>query len=468
MFTRFRRNPIRQALTLGFLLLLGGSAVQAHEIPNDVTVQAFMKPEGQHLRVLMRVPLRSMRDIEFPQRNNGYMDFDRVEPLLPDAATLWISSALAIYEEETQLARPEVSLTRISLESDKSFASYEEAMAHMNGPKLPRDTNVVWNQTFMDVLLVYNIRSQDSRFSLQSDLARLGLRTITVLRYILPSGAVRAFEFADDPGLVRLDPRWLQAALNFVNLGFKHILDGTDHLLFLLCLVIPFRRLRPLIVIVTAFTVAHSITLIASAYDMAPGALWFPPLIETLIATSIVYMALENIVRAAASSTEISGGKSGRLERWMIAFAFGLVHGFGFSFALRQTLQFAGSHMLTSLLAFNIGVELGQVSVLLIAVPLLGLLFRYGIAERIGTIVLSGLITHTGWHWMIERGSQLSQYRFTWPEWNAAFLASATRWLMALVLVAGIVWFFRNVLRGGLQRARPSGDAPVKEHTTGG
>ena len=75
----------------------------------------------------------------------------------------------------------------------------------------------------------------------------------------------------------------------------------------------------------TAFTVAHSITLIASAYDLAPDALWFPPLIETLIAMSIVYMALENIVGARASQ-----------RRWMITFAFGLVHGFGFSFALRR------------------------------------------------------------------------------------------------------------------------------------
>ena len=162
---------------------------------------------------------------------------------------------------------------------------------------------------------------------------------------------VRAFEFDGDPGLVRLDPRWYQAALRFVAAGFLHILDGTDHLLFLLCLVIPFRRFRALIPVVTAFTVAHSITLIASAYDLAPDALWFPPLIETLIAISIVYMALENIV-----------GSSTVQRRWMIAFGFGLVHGFGFSFALRETLQFAGSHLLTSLLSFNIGVELGQIA----------------------------------------------------------------------------------------------------------
>src|SRR5581483_8925750 len=133
------------------------------------------------------------------------------------------------------------------------------------------------------------------------------------------------------------------------------------------------RRLRALIPIVTAFTLAHSITLIASAYDFAPGALWFPPLVETLIAASIVYMALENIAGAGNAH-----------RRWMIAFGFGLVHGFGFSFALRETLQFAGSHLLASLLSFNLGVELGQLFVLVLFIPVLDLLFRYAVAERMG------------------------------------------------------------------------------------
>ena len=144
---------------------------------------------------------------------------------------------------------------------------------------------------------------------------------------------MEAFDVLGDPGLVRLDPRWHQAAWRFVQLGFGHILDGIDHLLFVLCLVIPFRRLRPLVAIITSFTVAHSITLIASASGFAPDALWFPPLIEVLIALSIVYMAFENIV----------GPKLER--RWIIAFAFGLVHGFGFSFILRNSLQFAGAHL---------------------------------------------------------------------------------------------------------------------------
>ena len=154
-------------------------------------------------------------------------------------------------------------------------------------------------------------------------------------------------------------------------------------------------------VVVTAFTVAHSITLIASAYGLVPDRLWFPPLIETLIAASIVYMALENIV-----------GASTNRRRWMVAFGFGLVHGFGFSFALRENLQFAGSHLLTSLLAFNFGVELGQLAVLAAATSRYSnLFFRFVVDERMGTIILSALVAHTGWHWMIERFDHLRQFR---------------------------------------------------------
>src|SRR5438046_6535125 len=279
-----------------------------------------------------------------------------------------------------------------------------------------------------DVLMDYPIQSDRSEFAIHPRYERLGLRVVTAMRFIPPTGVVRAFEFLGDPGLVRLDPRWYQAAARFVELGFYHILDGTDHLLFLFCLVIPFRRWRPLIAVVTSFTVAHSITLIASAFNLGPDALWFPPLIETLIAVSILYMALENIV----------GSKFGR--RWVITFGFGLVHGFGFSFALRQTLQFAGSHLLTSLLSFNLGVELGQLLVLAVCIPLLDLLFRYVVAERMGTIILSALVAHTAWHWMTDRWNQLRQFRFQWPVVNAAFLASAMRWAMFIIALGGLVW----------------------------
>jgi hypothetical protein len=408
----------------------------AHDIPSDVTVQAFVKPAGQRLELLVRVPFKAMRDIDFPKRGPGYLDLARAAPSLPDAATLWVSDAIALYEGDNRLPKPTVVATRASLPSDRSFASYEEAYAHVSGATLPNETEVVWDQALLDVLFEYPIQSDRSDFSIHPALARLGLRVITVLRFLPPTGVVRAFELIGDPGLVRLDPRWHQAALRFIDLGFLHILEGTDHLLFLFCLVIPFRRFRALIPVVTAFTVAHSITLIASAYNLAPDALWFPPLIETLIAISIVYMALENIV---------GGSTVGR--RWMMAFGFGLVHGFGFSFALRQTMQFAGSHLLTSLLSFNVGVELGQLLVLIMLIPLLETLFRFAVAERMGTIILSALVAHTGWHWMQERADKLSQFPFQWPVLTAALLANAMRWLMVLVFLAALYWLVFRVFR---------------------
>jgi len=407
-------------------LVFPAARLSAHDIPRDVTVQAFAKPEGRTMRLLMRVPLKAIMDIEFPRRERDYVDLSRVDQALRDAATVWLSNKIEIYEGDTLLENPRIVSTRMSLESDRSFGAYEDALAHVTGPTLPADTTIFWEQGLLDVLFEYPIQSDRSRFSIHAAFDRLALSVITALRFLPPGGVVRAYELPGDAGLIRLDPRWHQAAMRFVGLGFFHILDGIDHLLFLLCLVIPFRRARALIPIVTSFTVAHSITLIASAYNYAPNALWFPPLIETLIAMSIVYMALENIVAARLA------------RRWIITFLFGLVHGFGFSFGLEHTLQFAGSHLLTSLLSFNVGVELGQLLVLALLVPALEVLFRFVVAERMGTIILSALITHTGLHWMAERFGVLRQ--FPWPTVTAAGLAGGVRWLTIIVALAAITW----------------------------
>jgi hypothetical protein len=135
----------------------------------------------------------------------------------------------------------------------------------------------------------------------------------------------------------------------------------------------------------------------------------------------------------------------------MITFAFGLVHGFGFSFALRNTLQFAGSHLLTSLLSFNIGVEIGQILVLALLVPAISFAFRFIVDERIGTILLSAIVAHTGWHWMTARFDALRQFTFAWPESNTLFWLAAVRWSIVLVVIAAAVW-----LTATLRRSRSS------------
>jgi hypothetical protein len=423
MLNELRRR--RSALLVAALTFFASHAF-AHNIPVGATVQMFVKPQGHALRVLVRVPLTTYTDAEYPRRAGDYVDLAKVDPSLRAAATVILLENLTMYEGDHQLPNPRILSARISLDSDNSFASYDKALTHVIGPPLPPETNMFWEQGKLDVLFEYPIQSEKSYISIHAAFDRLAQHEITTVQYLQPDGVSRAYELQGDAGLVRLDPNWYHAAGLFVVAGFHHILEGTDHLLFLFCLIIPFRRISPLIPIVTAFTVAHSITLIASGYGFAPDVLWFAPLVEMLIAMSIVYMALENIVVEQPT------------RRWIITFFFGLVHGFGFSFILRNTLQFAGSHVLTSLLSFNVGVEIGQLFVLALFVPALNLLFRYVVAQRLGTIILSALVAHQAWHWMEDRFETLKQ--FPWPTITAGGLKSALGWLILLVALAAIIW----------------------------
>ena len=417
---------------LAAALLALAPGAQGHDIPDEVRVQAFVKPERRTLELLVRVPLKAMRDIDVPQRRGGFLDFTRVDTSLREAVGLWLAGEIELYEDDARLGKPNLVDARVSLESDRSFAAYESALAHFKEPRLGNDTELYWNQGLLDVRLEYPIRAERSAFSIRPRLERLGIKVNIVLRFLPPGGEARAFDLHGDPGLVRLDPRWHQAALRFVSSGFLHILQGTDHLLFVLCLVVPFRSFLPLAAIVTAFTVAHSVTLIMTALGHGPDALWFPPLIELLIAASIFYMAIENVLGSSLQ------------RRWIIAFAFGLVHGFGFAYGLQQLLQFAGSHLIAALLAFNVGVELGQLLVLIVLVPVLSLLFRY-LPERVGTIIISLVVGHTAWHWLLERWERLS--KFPWPSLDAATLARAIRWLIALLVLAGLAWVASEAIR---------------------
>jgi hypothetical protein len=403
-----------------------GRDVIAHEIPADVTVHVLVKPEGRTLRMLIRAPLEAMRDVIFPTRDPGFLELSRAAPSIRTAAETWIANGVRAYENGQALPGASISAVQISLPSDRSFDTWDQALAHVTGPSLPIETELLWTQARLDVLLEFPIQSGASEFSIETDFARFGIRTQSIVRFFPATGDMRVFQYVGDAGRLYLDPRWHQAAARFVISGIEHILSGTDHLLFLLCLVVPIRRFKRLVLIVTAFTVAHSITMIAAAFDFVPSGLWFPPLVETLIALSIVWMALENI--AGAPDTE---------RRWVLTFFFGLIHGFGFSFALRDALQFGGRHFVTSLVSFNLGVELGQIAALLVIVPVLALLFRYVVAERIGGILISAIVAHQAWHWMMDRGRTLFDHGWPFNGWETVSIL-----LRAAILIWIAAWGF--------------------------
>jgi hypothetical protein len=412
----------------------------AHDIPDEIVLHGFVKPEGERLHFLVRVPLVMLLSMNLPKRGPGYLDLPRIDERLQAAAAA-TAKEIELYENGVRLTPSARAAARISQPSDQSFESYAKALANIAGPKLPDTTDVFWNQGFFDAHLEYPIRSERSDFSLDMQLAPgLRGRLKLVVRFLPPDGPTRAYELHGGAGHVVLDPRWYQAARAFVKFGFSHILDGVDHLLFLLCLVMPFRRIGwTLVAVVTSFTVAHSITLIAAARGMAPAGAWFAPLVEVLIAASIIYMALENVLRPNLR------------WRWLVTAVFGLVHGFGFSFMLQNQFQFAGDHLLLSLLAFNVGIELGQLAFIGVAIPLLVLLFeKTRLSERLITAVISVFVAHTAWHWLAERWDVLAKVE--WPKVDAAALAL---WIVLAGALAVLAWAMLG--RAAVLRRRDAG-----------
>ncbi len=173
-------------------------------------------------------------------------------------------------------------------------------------------------------------------------------------------------------------------------LGVEHIFTGYDHLLFLLGLLVVCPNLRAIAVIITCFTVAHSVTLGLAAMNIVSLS---PGVVEPLIAASIVYVGVENLLRKGEP-----GG------RWLLTLLFGLIHGFGFAGVLRELgLGDGGANIAVPLVSFNLGVEAGQLAIAAVGLPILWALKRQPRFAALGPTVLSVLVALAGAYWLLER-----------------------------------------------------------------
>jgi hydrogenase/urease accessory protein HupE len=182
---------------------------------------------------------------------------------------------------------------------------------------------------------------------------------------------------------------------SFFRMGIEHILTGYDHLVFLFGLLLIPARLRSLLAIITAFTIAHSLTL-----GIAVLGIWTPPasVVEPAIALSIAYVGVEDLL----ASSERSKWKPDPAKRWRITFPFGLVHGFGFASALKE-IGLAKASIPTALVAFNLGVESGQLAVLSVVLPLLIALRKKAWLTDRGVRLASIVVIAAGLVWFVAR-----------------------------------------------------------------
>lgn len=260
----------------------------------------------------------------------------------------------------------------------------------------------------MDVLLRYTSEDMVYRYELSSKLDP-GLpdqdETANLVLDYSPGGVqvFRARGLLHEPVVVTRSV--FDAVITVIKEGVKHILEGLDHVLFVVCLVLGAMHLRPLFWRVTGFTIGHSITLSLGFFGFVPTAAWFVPAVETGLAMSIIYVA------AVAVLPEFKPGYQQDKSEWSIVGVtalIGLLDGLDFSFVLQNILQVTSPNIWQSLLAFNLGVELGQVLIVIVAslvFYLIGLLGER--AKKLNYYLVAGTCAAISFYWVVERGNSI-------------------------------------------------------------
>lgn len=344
----------------------------------------------------------------------------RVE-IKPNEVLWTVDVGVAGLEKVVRLPAGEVELTEAQLQQSKAdIVAYllECLKIDINGSSVEAEAGAlepIYAVTVATGQKYISYARQHFRFRSTAEVKHVQLSSslfFTVIRnhqaalIVSWGGAQKVFTkygpFQLDLTAARLNPTILGTAVEFLLWGMHHIFVGYDHIAFLLALLLAAQRLRDMVRVVTSFTVAHSITLLLAALDVIrlPGAVT-----ESLIAASIVYVAAENYFITQGS------------HRWMLTFAFGLVHGLGFSSVLRERLQDLQS-IGVPVVSFNLGVELGQISILLVVLPVLTLIRRApdekGRERRQWWLVRVGSlpILLLGMFWLVDRVFQLNLMPF--------------------------------------------------------
>jgi len=290
------------------------------------------------------------------------------------------------------------------------FATLEEAQKAFGGTQIftPFEQGVYVGDTTVDVMLHYSSGELIDTYALSSSL-NPGLpnqdQTANLILDYRP-GSVQVFRvrgLLQEPVVVTHSV--VDAMMTFIGEGIKHIIEGLDHVLFVICLVLGAMYLRPLLWRVTGFTIGHSITLSLGFFGFVPSSNWFVPAVETGIALSIIYVAVIAVLPDFLPSL-----RSEKSEWTVVGITglIGLLHGLGFSFVLQNILQVTSPNIWQSLLAFNLGVELGQLIIVLVTLLVFYLIGRVGSRPTlISRYLIAGSCAAISLWWVVERGSTI-------------------------------------------------------------
>lgn len=406
------------------LLCLGLSAAAEplmHDLPQDTAMRAFFQVRGSEAHLLVRVPLDLLHGISWPTEHGDYVINDSRAAV--DQSLDALGHTLLIWQNGERLM-PVASSGRLAALGDLSFASHETAAAHIAQPQDP-GLKIGIDLGYLDAHFIYPIRPIPAVFSIQSrvaeDLQELSKLTVQFVPESNRWGG--PITVSPQSGRVALNPSGGQAALGFTLVGMQSFLTDGDCLLFILCLMIPFRRARDFGALYAAFVLANLISLGGTAFGFAPDGAWFAALAAGGSAVLIFLLALGNIFGANLERRRLWSG------------LFGFILGFEFAKLLAERLQFAGAHSHIALGFFAFGIDLGALLALALIFVGLALLLRGARAGRLGIIVLSALVAHASWHWMIDRLTVL--WQTPWPGLTLSGFYHLSQWIFAALLAAG-------------------------------
>ena len=394
------------------------------DLPPEVVLQGFVKPENDRLHLLVRVPLVLLASFALPKRGPGYLDLANIDEPLKQAAA---STGRQIGLQEDGISLAPIALKgRISLLADRSFLSYEAALAHFDAPPLPADTDLFWNQGFFDAHLEYPIRSPRGHFSIAVNIApELGQRLKLRLEYLPVEGAALSYKLPGNTGWIALDPRWYEAAWLFIKVGSVDAV-AFDRFAFLLCLAAPFRSFRSLLAVVLMLGVLQALMAAAMARGMIADSPLLAPLYGVALAAAIVLLAIGNLASPSLR------------RRWALCAVVGAVAGVGLGHALTDALQFAGARTFVSVVSFSLGTMLAEVATLAVALAGLRVLFARMLAPAYALVVLSLILGHMAWHWMADQGHEL-MHQLGHVGLFPAFVIVAP-WFLPALAVGAMAW----------------------------
>jgi len=435
--TRTRlRACVGSIVLLAAMAAPGWAGANGHDLPPEIVLQAFAKPEEGRLDLLVRVPLVLLTSFALPKRGPGYLDLAHIDDQLLQAAAS-TGRQIELQGDGVPLV-PSVRRARISALSDRSFASYATALDHLQGPPLPVDTDLFWNQGFFDTELEYPVPAARDHFSILVNVApELGNRVKLRVEFLPADGPSVTYLVTGGSGWIALDPRWYEAAWLFVRAG---LIDAVafDRFVFLLCLVAPFRQFRSLLAVVLGLTGLQALTSTAIAQGHLVDSPLLEPLSSASLGAAIVLLAIGNLAAP------------GLRRRWLISAWVGAVGGFGLGHLLADALQFAGAHAALSIVTFNAGVALAEVASLALALAAVRLLAACWLGPALAVVVGSAVVGHIGWHWMLDAGHELAH---ALEHAGLSSLRLIVPWLLPVALVGAAAYLLPKQFGGAPVRS---------------